>query len=81
MNGILAWDKKKGKKPNKTSIIQGVEASPAVKSAKEWFEMLDVDGSGGYCRALSVEMLPRVAPSLQLAIQLTHKQFMKAHES
>ena len=46
MNGILAWDKKKGKKPNKTSIIQGVEASPAVKSAKEWFEMIDVDGSG-----------------------------------
>ena len=46
MNGVLAWDKKKGKKPNKTSIIQGVEASPAVKSAKEWFEMIDVDGSG-----------------------------------
>jgi Ca2+-binding EF-hand superfamily protein len=33
-------------KPNKSSTIVDVEPSPAVKSAKEWFETIDADGSG-----------------------------------
>jgi hypothetical protein len=46
INGILAWDKKKNNKPNKSSTIVDVEPSPAVRSAKEWFEFIDEDGSG-----------------------------------
>ena len=46
VNGVLAWDKKKNSKPNKSSTIVSVEASPAVRSAKEWFELIDEDRSG-----------------------------------
>eukprot|EP01043_Picozoa_sp_COSAG02_P004375 COSAG02_NODE_113_length_35905_cov_25.229012_13_plen_166_part_00 len=46
IDGILAWDKKKNNKPNKSSTIVDVEPSPAVRSAKEWFELIDADGSG-----------------------------------
>jgi len=39
----ISWDKKKaklGKSANKSEIITGAEPAPAIKSAKEWFEMI-----------------------------------------
>ena len=47
--GMLSWDKKKakpGKKANKSFPLMSVEPSPAIKSAREWFDMIDADGSG-----------------------------------
>ena len=46
INGILAWDKKKNKNPNKSSTIVDVQPVPAVRSAKDWFELIDENGSG-----------------------------------
>ena len=44
----LSWDKKKRKpgKANKSFPLKGVQDAPAIKSAKEWFDMIDADGSG-----------------------------------
>eukprot|EP01043_Picozoa_sp_COSAG02_P089885 COSAG02_NODE_26810_length_623_cov_180.240458_1_plen_203_part_01 len=44
----LSWDKKKQNpgKANKSFPLKGVKDAPAIKSAKEWFALIDADGSG-----------------------------------
>jgi hypothetical protein len=44
--GTISWDKKKSTKPNKSESLIGVESAPAIKSAKEWFDLIDADKSG-----------------------------------
>ena len=44
--GALCWDKKKNQKPNKTSPLVSVQPEPVLKSAREWFDTIDADGSG-----------------------------------
>jgi hypothetical protein len=44
----ICWDKKKTKpgKANKSGAILSFEPTPATKTAREWFDMIDADGSG-----------------------------------
>ena len=44
----LSWDKKKKApgKANKSEPLAGAKDAPAIKSAQEWFKMIDADGSG-----------------------------------
>ncbi len=44
----LSWDKKKKKpgKANKSFPLKDAKDAPAIKSAKEWFALIDADGSG-----------------------------------
>eukprot|EP01043_Picozoa_sp_COSAG02_P039313 COSAG02_NODE_3095_length_7381_cov_3.337682_1_plen_1163_part_10 len=44
--GTVCWDKKKNAKPNKSAPLLGVQAELALKSARQWFDTIDVDGSG-----------------------------------
>ena len=44
--GTVCWDKKKNANPKKTAPLMGVQAEPALKSARQWFDTVDVDGSG-----------------------------------
>ncbi len=44
----LSWDKKRKNpgKANKSFPLKGAKDAPAIKSAKEWFALIDADGSG-----------------------------------
>ena len=44
--GTLCWDKKKNQKANKTAPLLSVQPEPVLKSAREWFDTIDADGSG-----------------------------------
>ena len=47
---MLCWEKQKPKKPtdtpNKSEPLTGVVAGPEIKTAREWFDTIDVDRSG-----------------------------------
>ena len=45
-DGTIAWDKKKGPKPNKVEPLESVEASPAIMTARQWFDAIDVNQDG-----------------------------------
>ena len=44
----VCWDKKKTKpgKANKSGTLRSYEPAPAVKTAREWFDLTDADNSG-----------------------------------
>ena len=45
-SGLIMWDKKKRFPPNKVEQLVGVDSRPAVRDAREWFGVIDADGSG-----------------------------------
>jgi hypothetical protein len=43
---MLSWDKSKSSKPNKSFPVTRAKPSADVKSAQQWFEHIDANGSG-----------------------------------
>ena len=42
----LCWDKRKGASPKKSGVVTRFKPEARVKTAREWFDHIDVDKSG-----------------------------------
>ena len=45
-DGTIAWDKKKSANPDKVEPLESVEAEPAIMTARQWFDAIDVTQDG-----------------------------------